>query len=55
MDVLLPFLVISEKLHLLEYLISLQSLLTINIILQDINFELLEETVKLIDFLWQVN
>jgi len=34
---------------------SLQSLLTINIITEEINFDLLEETVKIIDLLWRVN
>lgn len=34
---------------------SLQSLLTINIITEEINFDLLEETVKLIDLLWRIN
>ena len=38
----------------LAYLMCLQSLLTINIITEDINFELLEENVKLIDLLWRV-
>lgn len=34
---------------------ALQSLLTINIITEEINFDLLEETVKIIDLLWRVN
>lgn len=34
---------------------ALQSLLTINIITEEINFDLLEETVKIIDLIWRVN
>lgn len=53
--VVLQYLTSISKSQMLAYLMCLQSLLTINIITEDINFELLEENVKLIDLLWRVN
>jgi hypothetical protein len=53
--VVLQYLTSISKNQMLAYLMCLQSLLTINIITEDINFELLEENVKLIDLLWRVN
>ncbi len=53
--VLYQFLISISKNQMLAYLMCLQSLLTINIITEEINFELLEENVKLIDLLWRVN
>jgi hypothetical protein len=49
------FMVNMPKTQILEYLISLQSLLTINIIGEEIDFNLLEETIKIMDLLWRTN
>jgi phosphoribosylaminoimidazole carboxylase (NCAIR synthetase) len=51
----MQFMVNMPKTQILEYLISLQSLLTINIIGEEIDLTLLEETIKIMDLLWRTN
>ena len=54
-NTLMQFMVNMPKTQILEYLISLQSLLTINIIGEEIDLTLLEETIKIMDLLWRTN
>lgn len=49
------FLLEMPNIQLLEYVMSLQSLLTINILGEQINFPLFEDTIKFLDILFKVN
>ena len=49
------FLVDMPNIQLLEYVMSLQNLLTINIVSEQINYPLFEDTIKFLDTLFKVN
>jgi len=52
---LIEFISSMSKSHLLEYVIGLHGALTIQIVMEDVNNELLEETIKLMDTIYKVN
>lgn len=53
--ILMQYLVSMTKVQLLQYVMKVQSMITLQIVTDDIDLDHLEETVKVLDLLYRVN
>lgn len=51
----MQYLLSLSKVQLLQYVMKVQSMITMQVVTEDINLDHLEETVKVLDLLYRVN